>query len=96
MLKILFEFMGGPNDGTVLHGMLGEPSDAERCYLFSNRGAVGQRIKVASQYAVETLTSDETAEEVHQFQRHYYVVTDRLEDGNEVCVRVEYVQDAET
>jgi hypothetical protein len=95
MLRIDFEFKGGPNDGKVLHGTLGEPSDAERYYLFSNHGAVGQRFKVASPYAVETLASEKLRKEKrHCFQRHYYVVTDRLEDGDEVLVCAEYVPDA--
>ena len=88
MLKIIFEFTGGPNDGTVLHGTLGESSDAERYYLFTNRGAVGQRFKVAWPYALETLAAEQLKEEKrHYFQRHYYVVKDRLVDGDAVCVR---------
>lgn len=95
MLRIIFEFVGGPNDGKVLEGMLGEPSEAERYYLFSNRGAVGQRFKVASQYAVDTLASEELkVEKRHGFQRHYYIVTDRLEEGEEVLVRAQYVPGA--
>ena len=91
MLEITFEFVGGPNDGEVLHGTLGEPSDAERYYLFSNRGTVGQPFKVASHYAIERLASEQLKEEKrHYFQRHYYVVTKRLEDGEKVWVRVEY------
>ncbi len=95
MLKINFEFVGGPKDGKVLHGVLGEPSDAERHYLLSNRGTVGQRFKVASGYAVETLAREElTQHKRHQFQRHYYIVTDRVEDGDDVWVRVRYAPEA--
>ena len=95
MLKIIFEFIGGPNDGKVLEGLLGEPSDAERYYLFSNRGTVGQRFKVASQYAIETLAREELkVQKPHGFQRHYYMVTDRLEEGDEVMVRAQYVPGA--
>ena len=96
MLKIVFEFVGGPNDGKVLHGKLGEPSDAERYYLFTNHGAVGQRIKVASLYAVETLAREQLKEEKrHYFQRHFYVVTDRVENEEEVWVRAEYAPESE-
>jgi len=96
MLNIHFEFVGGPKDGEVLNGTLGEPSDAERYYLFSNRGKVGQRLKVASRYTVETLAREELKEETpHQFQRHYYVITDRHDYGDEVRVRAEYLPDAE-
>lgn len=95
MLKIIFEFVGGPYDGKVLHGSLGEPSDAERYYLFTNHGMIGQRLKVASQYAVETLAEEQLKEDrPHQFQRHFYVVTDRLEDGDEVWVCAQYMPEA--
>lgn len=92
MLKICFEFVGGPNDGYVLDGVLGEGSDAERYYLFTNHGEVGHRFKVASPYAIETLAEEQLkVEKRHFFQRHYYVVTDRLQDGDEVWVRAEYL-----
>jgi hypothetical protein len=91
MLRIIFEFVGGPNDGKILEGKLGEPSDAERYYLFTDHGTVGHRFKVASPYAVETLASEQLKEEkTHRFQRHFYVVTDNLEDGDQVWVRAEY------
>lgn len=91
MLEITFEFIGGPNDGNVFRGTLGEPSDAERYYLFTNHGTVGQRFRVASPYAVETLAREQLKDERrHQFQRHFYVMTDRLEDQDEVWVRAKY------
>jgi hypothetical protein len=65
--------------------------DAERYYLFTNHGTVGHRFKVASEYGVETPTHEKLkGEEPHHFQPHYYVVTERLEDGNEVWVRAVY------
>jgi hypothetical protein len=93
MLKIIFEFLGGPHDGRILDGVVGEASDAERCFLFSNWGRVGQRFKVASDYAVETLAKEQLREQKkrHHFQLHFYVVTERLEDDGEVWVRGEYV-----
>lgn len=95
MVKIVFEFVGGPKDGKILRGELGESSDAERFYLFSNHGAVGNLLKVASNYAVETLAEEQLKKDVrHDFQRHYYVVTDRLEEGDEVWVRAAYVPQA--
>ena len=95
MLNITFEFVGGPKDGDVLQGTLGEPSDAERYYLFSNRGTVGQRFRVASPHAIETLTEEKLQEEArHHFQQHYYVVAERFDEGDEVRVRAEYVSDA--
>jgi hypothetical protein len=92
MLRINFEFIGGPNDGKLLHGTLGESSDAERYYLISNRGAVGQPFSVASPFAVETLVREQLQnEQRHYFQRHIYAVTDRIETDKEVSVRAEYV-----
>jgi hypothetical protein len=93
MQKATFEFVGGPKDGRILEGWLGEGDELDRYYLFSNRGAVGQRFKVASDYAVEILLQeDPQAESRHNFQRHYYQVTDRIEEGGEVWVRAEYVR----
>jgi|SRR5579862_9588378 hypothetical protein len=95
MLKIIFEFHGGPHDGRILHGVVGEASDAERCFLVSNWGRLGQRFKMASDYAVETLVSERLQEDTrHNFQRHFYIVADRLEDDGEVWVRAEYLPEA--
>ena len=92
MLKIIFEFVGGPLDGETLVGVLGEGDDAERYYLFTNHGAVGQRFKVASDYAVETLAKEQLkVEERHHFQQHIYVVTDRVEEDGEVLVSATYL-----
>lgn len=92
MQKIKFEFFGGPNDGRILEGVVGEASDAERHYLFSNRGKVGHRLKVASPYAVKTLAEERLQDERrHHFQQHFYVVTDRSEEGDTVSVRAEYL-----
>jgi len=92
MLNINFEFVGGPNDGQFLRGRSGELSDAERYYLCSHHGTVENRIKVASQLAVDTLASEHLRNDIrHVFQRHFYVVTDRVEDGFEVWVRAEYL-----
>ena len=90
-LKIVFEFIGGPYDGKVLHGTLGEPSDAERYFLFSNRGAIGYRFKVLSDYAVETLADEQLKDErPHHFQQHHYIVVNRFEDDEQVTVLAKY------
>ncbi len=94
-MKIIFEFVGGPKDGTVLEGKLGEPSDAERFYLFSNRGTVGHRFKVASSYAVDTLAEERLKKDKrHHFQQHHYDVIERLEEEDEVHVRARYMPQA--
>lgn len=94
MLRISFEFVGGPNDGKALHGSLGDASDAERYYLFTNHGHVGQRFKVASDFAVEALVQEHSGEagQRHHYRTHYYVVKERLEEEEEVLVRAEYVE----
>ena len=89
MLNILFEFVGGPNDGKVEEGKLGEPSDAKRHYILSQHGRIGQRFPIASDFAVKALSGEASGVE-HPVQRHYYIVTERLEDGEVVWVRAEY------
>jgi hypothetical protein len=94
-MRIIFEFVGGPMDGRVFRGTLGEPSDAERYFLVSNRGAPGHRFKVASPYAVETLASEQLKDATrHQFQRHFYTVAERIENDEEVWVSAEYLPEA--
>ena len=62
----------------------------------TNHGAVGQRFKVASPYAVETLVREQLKEEKrHYFHRHYYIVTNRIEDDEGVWVRAEYAPESE-
>ena len=92
MLEIIFEFVGGPLDGETLIGNLGYGDDAEKYYLLTNHGAIGQRFRVASDYAVETLATEQLkVEGRHHFQQHFYVVRDRVEESEEVLVRAEYV-----
>lgn len=94
-MDIHFEFVGGPLDGRVYHGRLGDPSDAERYYLLTHHGTVGQRFKVASPYAVETLASELLQEETpHHFQRHFYAVNSRRGDDDEVWISAEYLPEA--
>ena len=88
-MNIIFEFVGGPFDGKTVTGGLGQGGDAERYYLLTNHGAVGQRFKAASDYAIEALTNA-TPDPTTSFQTHYYVVVDRLQGDAEVLVRAEY------
>jgi putative transcriptional regulator len=93
MLDVTFEFVGGPNDGQIVRGKLGEQSDAHRYYLFSHHGRVGQAFKVASEYAIDALATGAAQEpKLDRFQQHYYVVTDHREDEHEgrVWVRARY------
>ncbi|MBW3539266.1 MAG: hypothetical protein KY476_03275 [Planctomycetes bacterium] len=94
-MHIKFEFVGGPHDGRVAAGFVGEAGDAERYYLFTNHGTLGYLFKVASEYAIETLAREGLrAEKKHHFQKHFYVIADRLEHQDEVCVRAKYVPNA--
>ena len=95
MLDVTFEFCGGPHDGKVTCGRLGEGGDAERYYLFTNHGTVGYLFKIASDYTVETLAREGLqARKRHNFQKHFYVVAQRAEDDGEVYVKAEYISDA--
>ena len=90
-MKIVFKFVGGPLDGKTVVGRRGEQDEADRFFTLSNHAEVGQRFRVASQYAVDTLVAEELQDESHHhFQQHQYRVTDRLEDPEKVFVRAEY------
>lgn len=90
-MRVIFEFAGGPLDGKTVEGRLGDQGEAERFYLITRRGSLGQRFKLASDYAVEILSQSTKGNEVARlFQNHVYVVTDRLDGENEVLVRAEY------
>ena len=94
-MTIGFEFVGGPQDGKLVSGQLGEGCDAERHYLFTSHGTVGFLFKVASDFAIETLAHEGlNSNKRHNFQKHFYVVADRLEADGEVYVRAECVPNA--
>ena len=91
-MNIIFEFVGGPMDGKVLRGTLGGTKRCRAMLSFLEPRTVGHQFKVASNYAVATLAEEQLkADRRHQFQQHYYVVTDRIEDGHQARVRAEYV-----
>lgn len=92
-MMIIFEFAGGPLDGKSVTGIRGDQCEAERYYLLTHRGKIGQRFKIASEYAIDILADEGLqAETPHRFQRHIYEVVDRLEEHDEVLVRAKYVQ----
>lgn len=91
-MKLVFKFKGGPVDGKTVIGRLGEQDEADRYYALTNRGRVGQRFRVASPYAIETLTDEQLQEErPHYFQEHFYRVADRLENSDKIFVVAEYL-----
>ena len=92
-MEIVFRFTGGPLDGQVVRGSLAEESEAERYFLLSHHGRIGQRFRVASPYAVDLLAEEQLQEEhPHRFQQHSYEVIDRVETAGKVLVRAKYVK----
>lgn len=91
-MKITFEYIGGPHDGFVTEGVLGDGGDAERCYHFTNSGTVGYVFKVASEYLVKLLL-EEGPQAAHRagLPKHYYAVAERVDGENDVYIRAEYV-----
>jgi hypothetical protein len=93
-MKIIFKFAGGPLDGKSIVGEAGEQDEADRYYTLTNHGRIGQRFRIASEYAIDMLTREQLKEErPHRFQEHVYQVTDRLEDDKKIFMRAEYVQE---
>ncbi len=91
-MDIIFEFIGGPLDGTTVEGKAGEQDEADRYYVLTHHGRIGQRFRVASSFAIEMLAHDELVDDKpHQFQPHRYEVIERLQSGDEVLVRAKYV-----
>lgn len=91
-MRILFEFAGGPLDGKSVVGIRGEQDEADRYFVLTHHGKIGQRFRIASDYAVEFLANEQLKNDApHQLQLHAYRVTDRLEGEDEVLVRAEYV-----
>ena len=94
MVRVIFKFKSGPMDGKTVLGRLGEQGEADRYYTLTAHGRVGQQFRMASQYAIDTLTREQLKEEKpHRFQQHQYRVTGRLEDDEKVFVHAEYVQE---
>lgn len=91
-MRIVFQFTGGPLDGKTVESEWGEQDEAGRYYALTHHGRIGQRFSVASQYAIDILAEEQLQDERrHQFQKHMYEVTDRVEVEDEVIVSVEYV-----
>jgi len=95
-MRLVFKFKGGPIDGKTVIGRQGSQDEADRYYALSNHGRIGQRFRIASQYAVDTLADEELKERrTHHFQEHVYRVADRQEDAEKVFVRAEYALDSD-
>lgn len=93
MVKVIFKFSGGPLDGKMIVGAPGVDEEAQRYYALTYHGRVGQRFHTASDYAVELLSAGCLDEQsLPRVQQHTYEVTDRIQNGNIVLVRSEYLQ----
>lgn len=91
-MRVIFKFKGGPLDGKTVSGDAGEPGEAQRYYVLTYHGRLGQRFRTASEYAVNVLVRRGLqAEQPHPFQPHYYEVIDRIDNGDVLVVRTEYV-----
>ena len=87
MAKVIFKFSGGPMDGKTVVGESGHDDEAHRYYALTYHGRVGQQFHLASDYAVDILTSGQLKEEASpRFQQHTYQVTDRIKNGDIVLI----------
>lgn len=92
-MKVIFKFAGGPLDGKTVVGESAAPGEAQRYYALTYHGRVGQRFRTVSEYAVNVLAKERLKNETpHNFQPHYYEVTDRIDNGSVLVVRTEYVR----
>jgi hypothetical protein len=90
--RLIFRFAGGPLDGKKVAGELGKHPEVGRYYALTHHGRMGQRFRTASEYAIDVLTKEGMQEHSpHHFQQHLYQVTDHIDNGNVVLVRIEYV-----
>jgi hypothetical protein len=92
MKRIVFKFAGGPLDGKTVAGERGEQTEARRYYVLTNHGKVGQRFRIASDYAIDVLTRGQLKEEqpLH-FQPNIYEVVDRVANRKVLLVFVQHV-----
>jgi len=91
--KLIFKFAGGPLDGKWVAGKPQEEGEAREYYTLSYHGRLGQRFKVASEYAVYVLATEQLKEEKpHHFQQHVYEVVERIRNPHVLLVRAEYVE----
>ena len=101
-MKIIFEFLGGPRDGTRLigdteYGLGHAPDESEAAlangfYAATNAGTVGAEFDGLSDYPPEVLRTigEEAIVRDYELGTHMYEVFDRSEEGNEILVRVRY------
>ena len=92
-MKLIFKFSGGPMDGKTVIGQQGKQDEADRYYTLTDHGRVGQRFRIASPYAIDTLAREQLKEgRPHRFQEHLYEVAECLEDEAKIFVLTQYVR----
>jgi hypothetical protein len=93
MPRLIFKFAGGPLDGKTVVGRPQEEGEAREYYTLSYHGRLGQRFRVASDYAVNILANEHLQEgEPHHFRQHVYEVVERIRNPTVLLVRAEYVE----
>jgi hypothetical protein len=96
MPRLIFKFAGGPLDGKTVAGKPQEEGEAGEYYALTYHGRLGQRFRVASEYAVNILANEQPQEgEPHHFQQHVYEVVERIRNPRVLLVRAEYVEKGE-
>jgi hypothetical protein len=92
MPRLIFKFAGGPLDGKTVAGKPEEEGEAREYYTLTYHGRLGQRFRVASEYAVNILANEQLQEDdPHHFQQHVYEVVERIRNRHVLLVRAEYV-----
>ncbi len=95
MPRLIFKFVGGPLDGKTVTGKPKPEGEAREYYTLTYHGRVGQRFRVASEYAVNRLVSERLKEEnPHHFQQHVYEVVERIRNPHVLLVRAKYVEES--
>ncbi len=91
-MTVTFEFIGGPHDGLMAKGNLGDGGGADRCYPFKGNGIVGLVLKMASEYLIYLLVSEGPgALQRHNRPKHFYLVSERIDEYTEGSLRAEYM-----
>ena len=87
-MDITFEFLGGPFDGKVTSGMLGDAAEAEHFYRRTSHGTPGFIFKIGSECATAVVGARAGGTGTRP---HFYVVDERSQFGREVYIRVRHV-----
>jgi len=89
--KVLIEFVGGPRDSEFIAHDSPHPWDrvhAQFIWAATSGGVVGRRTIGGSPFGIEMIR--EMGPDARP-QAHYYDVMERLEEPNEILIRLKYV-----